>query len=160
MQREGGARFPGTGRAAALLLLAVIWVPACIGGEASGPAAGVSPLGATPQGSGPRVVFDPLTRPVPEVPFPNDVATVLDPRSPTGRRVNIRMHAPTGLESGIRDRINGLAVWALIMLVAVLLFTIGEANSERRRAFYAAIGLGIVVLLFGAIGGLATDFFA
>lgn len=61
---------------------------------------------------------------------------------------------------GIRDRINGLAVWALIMLVAVLLFTIGEANSERRRAFYAAIGLGIVVLLFGAIGGLATDFFA
>jgi hypothetical protein len=61
---------------------------------------------------------------------------------------------------GIRDRINGLAVWTVVMLVAVLLFTIGEANSSQRRIFRTALTLGMVVLLFGAIGGLTTDFFA
>ncbi len=61
---------------------------------------------------------------------------------------------------GIRDRINGLAVWTMIMLVAVLLFTIGEANSARRPVFYTAMALGVAVLLFGGIGGLTTDFFA
>lgn len=61
---------------------------------------------------------------------------------------------------GIRDRINGLAVWALIMLVAVLLFTVGEANSARRPVFYTAMALGVVVLLAGGVGGLTTDFFA
>jgi hypothetical protein len=60
---------------------------------------------------------------------------------------------------GIRDRINGLAVWALIMLMAVLLFTIGEANSARRRVFYTAMAVGVVVLLVGGIGGLTTDFY-
>ena len=61
---------------------------------------------------------------------------------------------------GIRDRINGLAVWALVMLVAVLLFTLGEANSARRGIFYTAMALGVVVLLVGGIGGLTSDFFA
>ncbi len=61
---------------------------------------------------------------------------------------------------GIRDRINGLAVWALIMLVAVLLFTVGEANSARRPVFYTATALGAVVLVAGAVGGLTIDFFA
>ena len=61
---------------------------------------------------------------------------------------------------GIRDRINGLAVWSLIMLVAVLLFTVGEANSARRPIFYTATALGLVVLLAGGVGGLTTDFFA
>jgi hypothetical protein len=60
----------------------------------------------------------------------------------------------------IRDRINGLAVWALIALVAVLLFTIGEANSARRPVFYTAMALGVVCLLAGGVGGLTTDFFA
>ncbi len=61
---------------------------------------------------------------------------------------------------GIRDRIAGLAVWALVMLLAVLLFTIGEANSARRRVFYTAMALGVVVLFGGGVGGLTVDFFA
>ena len=60
---------------------------------------------------------------------------------------------------GIRDRINGLAVWALIMLLAVLLFTVAEANSARRSLFYGAMSFGLVVLVFGAVGGLTIDFF-
>jgi hypothetical protein len=61
---------------------------------------------------------------------------------------------------GIRDRINGLAAWALVVLVGVLLFTLGEANSARRRVFYTAMALGVVFLLVGGIGGLTTEFFA
>lgn len=61
---------------------------------------------------------------------------------------------------GIRDRINGLAVWALIVLLAVLMFSIAEANSARRPVFYAAMAVGAVVLLSGAVGGLTGDFFA
>ncbi len=60
----------------------------------------------------------------------------------------------------IRDRIKALAVWALIMLTAVLLFTIGEANSARRSVLYSAMGLGIVVLVVGAAGGLTGGFFS
>ena len=60
---------------------------------------------------------------------------------------------------GIRDRINGLAVWALVMLLAVLLFTVAEANSARRSLSYAAMGFGVLVLVIGAVGGLTVDFF-
>ena len=60
---------------------------------------------------------------------------------------------------GIRDRINGLAVWALVMLLAVLLFTVAEANSARRSLSYGAMGIGALVLVIGAVGGLTVDFF-
>ena len=60
----------------------------------------------------------------------------------------------------IRDRINGLAVWALIVLLAVLMFTIAEANSARRAVFYGAMAFGVVILVAGAALGLSVDFFA
>ncbi len=60
----------------------------------------------------------------------------------------------------IRDRINGLAVWAFVVLFAVLMFSVAEANSKRRPVFYAAMGVGVTVLLFGAFFGLTVDFFA
>ena len=59
---------------------------------------------------------------------------------------------------GIRDRINGLAVWALVMMFAVLLYTIAEANSARRSLFYGAMSFGVVVRVIGAVGGLTVDF--
>lgn len=61
---------------------------------------------------------------------------------------------------GIRDRIQGLAAWSFILLCAVLLFTAGQVNSERRPVFYACMGVGVVALLAGAIGGFTLDFFA
>ncbi|MGI9557784.1 MAG: hypothetical protein ACR2N5_07570 [Solirubrobacterales bacterium] len=60
----------------------------------------------------------------------------------------------------IRDRINALAAWALILLIAVLLFTVGEANSNRRPILYAGLGLGVVALVAGAVGGMTGGFFA
>src|SRR6478609_7977735 len=53
-------------------------------------------------GSGPRVVWDLTARPLPEIPLPNDVATFPDPGSPTGRRINASLVAPTGVESRLR----------------------------------------------------------
>ena len=68
-------------------------------------------------GVGPRVVFDLLRKPLPEIPFPNDLATRLDPTSPTGRRVNASIAAPTTLERNLRgqiDRLDGFGTFAPI----------------------------------------------
>ena len=63
-------------------------------------------LGKAPNGLGPKVVYDPLAKPLPEVPLPNDVATRLDPSSATGRRLNISTRAPTEYERAARRQFN------------------------------------------------------
>jgi len=45
---------------------------------------------------------------MPEIPFPNDLATVMDLTSPTGKRLNIRDFAPTVFEESVRGHLNGL----------------------------------------------------
>ncbi|MCZ7679999.1 MAG: hypothetical protein M5U28_15040 [Sandaracinaceae bacterium] len=57
----------------------------------------------TPPGSGPQVVWDLEAEPLPDVPLPNDVATWPDPTSPTGRRVNASLIAPSGMERRLRQ---------------------------------------------------------
>lgn len=74
-------------------------------------------LARTPQGDGPRVTWDLAARPLPEIPFPNDAATFPDPDSPTGRRVNASLVAPTRLEAEARakiDRLDGFGIYAPI----------------------------------------------
>src|SRR4051812_16647329 len=66
---------------------------------------------ATPAGDGPAVTFDLLARPLPEIPFPNDMATRLDVDSPTGRRVNASLSAPTILEREVRADFDLLDGW-------------------------------------------------
>jgi len=73
----------------------------------------------TPEGSGPTVRFDLLHRPLPEVPFPTDLATRLDPTSPTGRRVNASLVAPTTLESGLRAELDLLDGWGTFAPITV-----------------------------------------
>jgi len=51
------------------------------------------------------VHVDPLTEYTPEIPFPNDMATVMDVASATGRRVNTRVFAPTVFEENVRDHL-------------------------------------------------------
>ncbi|MBM4386977.1 MAG: hypothetical protein FJ088_04510, partial [Deltaproteobacteria bacterium] len=55
---------------------------------------------------GPVVRYDIEAEPIPEIPFPNDAATIVDKSSPTGRRLNISEHAPTKFETGIRQNLN------------------------------------------------------
>jgi len=64
---------------------------------------------------GPRVVFDPLHRPIPEIPFPNDLATRKDETSPTGLRLNIAGLAGTSVERRQREgmqRLSGFGTFA------------------------------------------------
>ncbi len=68
----------------------------------------VQGLRATPAGDGPTIIFDPTTRPFPNIPFPNDVATCIDTSSPTGRRLNISIEGETRLERDVREKLNTL----------------------------------------------------
>ncbi len=70
-------------------------------------------------GQGPTVVFDPLAYPNPRIPFPNDLATVLDQTSPTGRRLNIRTSAPTEFERSIRRQMNHLDGFGTFAAISV-----------------------------------------
>src|SRR5437016_3233481 len=63
------------------------------------------------QGSGAQVRFDVTVKPLPEIPFPNDFATRYDPGSPTLRRVNASMVAPTQWESFTRGQLDQLDGW-------------------------------------------------
>ena len=85
-------------RSTLCLFGAVFLVVACEG-DAPG-------IRATPAGNGPLIRFDLDHKPLPELPFPNDVATRLDPSSPTGRRINVSLDAPTEAERELRTKIN------------------------------------------------------
>ncbi|MBM4345436.1 MAG: hypothetical protein FJ100_18850 [Deltaproteobacteria bacterium] len=66
-------------------------------------------LGTTPAGGGPKVVWDPEHKPLPEIPLPNNAATRLDPTTATGRRVHISLDAArTGYERRTRTLFNKL----------------------------------------------------
>jgi hypothetical protein len=65
-------------------------------------------LRATPPGTGPQVVHDLEARPFPDVPFPNDLGTRLDPSSPTGRRINVGTTGETRMEREVREKLNTL----------------------------------------------------
>ena len=79
------------------LVPTLVFLPSCPdGGKA------IKGLRLSPPGPGPTVIFDPLDQPIPEIPFPNDVATVSDRTSPTGKRLNVRIFAPTRSSSFTR----------------------------------------------------------
>ncbi|NCG20707.1 MAG: hypothetical protein GWP91_16995, partial [Rhodobacterales bacterium] len=69
----------------------------------------------TPKGDGPAVVVDWDAKPLPDIPFPNDLATRTDPHSVTGLRVNISKQATTELEAKTRrkiDELTGFGIYA------------------------------------------------
>lgn len=76
-------------------------------------------IALTPDGDGPMVVFDFDRKPLPEIPFPNDLATRHDPTSPTGLRVNASMIAPTDLEMTARRRIDELPGFGTYQSISV-----------------------------------------
>jgi hypothetical protein len=87
-------------RAAVNLVVALL--VGCAGEPPSG-------LRATPAGTGPTVVWDLDAEPMPEIPFPNDLATRADPSSPTGRRLDLPLRgASTRHERRTRERVNRL----------------------------------------------------
>ena len=79
-----------------------------LGGTLSGCASSPEGLHLTPAGDGPLVIVDWDAKPLPEVPFPTDLATRPDPNSVTGLRVNISEEASTEVERRARRKINEL----------------------------------------------------
>jgi hypothetical protein len=71
----------------------------------------VEGLAETPPGGGPVVRWDLAAEPLPEVPLPNDIATRYDPTSPTGRRLNASVVAPTDFEASLREKLDRLSGW-------------------------------------------------
>ncbi len=71
----------------------------------------------TPPGDGPTVLVDWDAEPLPELPFPNDLATRVDQSSPTGLRVNFSQDAATATEREAREKVNeatGFGIFAPI----------------------------------------------
>src|SRR4051794_31532336 len=81
--------------------LALFLCAAC----ASGAIEGLAPAEET---GGPRMLFDLQRKPLPEIPFPNDIATRPDKTAPTGLRINASQLAPTRLEENTRRLLDGL----------------------------------------------------
>lgn len=58
----------------------------------------------------------------------------------------------------IRDRVNGLVRFAFVITFAVLLYTLAEVSTRRRRMLVFA-GAGIAVYTAAVVGCLSTYFF-
>ncbi len=109
---------------------------ACLGLLAlSGCEVGDLPQGwaETPSGSGATVVWDLGAEPLPEIPLPNDIATWPDPTSPTGRRVNASMVAPTTLESRTRALFDTLDGWGTFAPITVRFDAPLDLRALERR---------------------------
>ncbi|MEE2757848.1 MAG: hypothetical protein VYA30_14420, partial [Myxococcota bacterium] len=59
------------------------------------------------------VKMDFYAKPLPEIPLPNDVATRYDSTSPTKRRINASMVAPTNFEATARELIDNIDGWGV-----------------------------------------------
>ena len=78
------------------------------------------PIGlASAQPSATTVAMDFYKRPLPDIPLPNNIATRFDPESPTKRRINASMVAPTAMEERVRGLINQLDGWGTMQPIMV-----------------------------------------
>ncbi len=94
-----------------MLLLCLCALAGC---RSAQPIEGLAPATQT---GGPRIVLDLTRKPLPEMPFPNDLAARPDPGSPTGLRLNSSLAAPSQLEQRTRallDQLDGFGTFAPI----------------------------------------------
>jgi hypothetical protein len=74
-------------------------------------------LAITENTGGPLIRYDVDAVPLPEIPLPNNVATRLDPGSPTGRRLNISQASSTNIQREMRakfDKMDGFGTYSPI----------------------------------------------
>lgn len=79
-----------------------------------------SSLGDSLSGSGPVVRFDAYHQPFPDIPLPNDFATVYDASSPTHRRLNASiLDGTTAWERATRAELDKLSGWGTLSAITV-----------------------------------------
>lgn len=122
-------RFRLAGTLAGFVLLACVVSGGCLAGS-SGHGEG---LATSERGPGPTVVFDPIAGSTPEIPFPNDVATVFDGTSPTGLRLNVSTEAPTAHERVTREMINTLSGFGTFPPITVSFDRPLDIEALKRR---------------------------
>ncbi len=76
-------------------------------------------LRETPPGTGPVVAIDWDAQPLPELPYPNDLSTIVDVTSSTGLRLNIPTKTDTRFESETRHKINELTGFGIYAPITV-----------------------------------------
>lgn len=76
---------------------------------------GIAP--AAPANTTVRMDF--YDKPLPSIPLPNDVATRYDASSPTGRRINASLLAPTHLEQRVRTLLDEVDGWGIFMPISI-----------------------------------------
>ncbi len=84
-------------------------------------------------GEGPVVTFDAFHRPLPEIPLPNDFATRFDAFSPTNRRLNASMLAPTEWERRTRASLDELDGWGTLAPISVSFSAPLDVENVIRR---------------------------
>lgn len=98
-------------------------------------------LRATPDGTGPVVKVDWDAQPLPEIPFPNDLATRTDLTSPTGLRLNVPLTAATKLERHSREQLNTLTGFGVYAPITVAFDApLDLANIRARHTDDAKLG--------------------
>ncbi|MGZ6125682.1 MAG: hypothetical protein ACXWLR_12025, partial [Myxococcales bacterium] len=106
---------------------------------------------------GPKVRFQLAGTPLPEIPFPSDIATRPDAQSPTGLRLNASLLAPTGIERdliGRLDTLDGFGTFAPITVsfdkpldVLDLLARQNDADPANDGAYLVELATGKTVPL-------------
>jgi hypothetical protein len=100
-------------------------------------AVGAGCMSSAPEGIAPSapaattVKLDFEHQPLPEIPLPNDIATVIDTSSPTRRRINASMIAATGFERGTRERLDELDGWSIFSPITIPFSGPLDVNSIR-----------------------------
>lgn len=89
------------------------------------------------------MVWELEAEPLPEIPLPNDVATWPDPTSPTGRRINASLIAPSSMERRLRqsfDRLDGWGTFAPITVRFDAPIDTDELIRRQGRGRFSAEG--------------------
>ena len=109
-----------------LLLLSLVAIGACSAPEPVG-------LRRSDAGEGAQVRFDLFATPLPDIPLPNDIATRFDPSSPTRRRLNASLIAPTAWERTMRGQLDELDGWGTFAPISVAFTQPLDVEAIRAR---------------------------
>lgn len=104
-------------------------------------AVGALALGCSPEPEGlveaqpakVTVKMDLFHKPLPEITLPNDLATRYDVTSPTERRINASMVAPTGFEARLRELVDTLDGWGVMQAITIPFTGPIDVNSILSR---------------------------